>query len=107
MFCTGEKGLGEQVDGAAERGVADGRSRARRAVEVDAAQELRREERPGVMRDAVGIRPGNAVELDVVVAVGETAEVGLGLAEADAVAVGGEGAGGHLDSLAVVGYRAT
>ena len=55
------------------------------------------------MGDGVGIGPGDAVELDVVVAVGEAAEVGFGLAETDAVGVGGEGAGGHLDGFAVVG----
>jgi hypothetical protein len=77
----------------------------RGAVEVDAAEPLRREEGPGVVGRRVGVVEGDAVEVDVVVAVGEAAEVGLGLAEAGAVAVGGEGAGGHLDGLAVVGQR--
>jgi hypothetical protein len=45
----------------------------------------------------------DAIELDVVIAIGEAAEVGLGLAETDAIGVRGEGAGGHLDGLAVVG----
>jgi hypothetical protein len=64
---------------------------------------LRGEERPGVMRGRVGVIKGNAVEVDVVIAVGEAAEVGLGLAEAYAITGGGEGVGRHVDDFAVVG----
>ena len=91
------------MDGAAEGRGPDGGGGAGAAVEIDAADGLCGEEGPGVMRGGVGVVEGNAVEVDVVVAVGEAAEVGLGLAEADAVAGGGEGGGRHLDDFAVVG----
>jgi hypothetical protein len=55
------------------------------------------------MRGCVGVIERNAVEVDVVVAVGEAAEDGLGLAEAEAVTGGGEGAGSHVDDFSVVG----
>jgi hypothetical protein len=42
-------------------------------------------------------------KVDVVVTVGEAAEVGLALAQPDAVGAGAEGAGNDLDDLAVVG----
>ena len=91
------------MDGAAEgRGPDRGRSPGR-AVEVDAAKPLRGKESPGVMGGRVRVVEGNAVEVDVVVAVREAAEVGFGLAEADAVAVEGESAGRHLHRFAVVG----
>jgi len=96
------EGLGEQVDGAAEGRGPDGGCGAGGAVEVDAAEELRGEEGPGVVGGRVGVVEGDAVEVDVVVAIGEAAEVGGGLTEADAVAVGGEGAGGHFDGFAEV-----
>ena len=55
------------------------------------------------MRGAIGVIEGDAVEVDVVVAVREAAEVGLGLAEADAVTGGRNGVGSHVDDFAVVG----
>ena len=60
----------------------------------------RGEEGPGVVGGGVGVFEGDAVEGDVVVAVGEAAEVGFGVTEADAVGVDAEGAGGVLDDLA-------
>src|SRR5271155_4384797 len=55
------------------------------------------------MCGAVSVVEGDAVEVDVVVAIRESAEVGLGLAEADAVTGGGEGVGRHVNDFAVVG----
>jgi hypothetical protein len=55
------------------------------------------------MRGAVGVVEGDAVEVDVVVAVGEAAEEGFGLAQAYAVTRGSEGVGRHVDDFAVVG----
>jgi len=52
---------------------------------VDSAEELSGEEGPGVVRRRVGVVERNAIEVDVVVAVGKAAEVGAGLAETDAV----------------------
>src|ERR1700733_62720 len=51
----------------------------------------------------VGVVEGVAVEVEVVVAGGEAAEDGLGLAEADTVTGGGEGAGRHIDYFSVIG----
>ena len=104
-ILDGRHVFGEQVDGAAEGRGSNGRGGAGTAVEVDAAEELSREEGPGVVRGGVGVVERNAIEVDVVVAVGKAAEVGAGLAEADAVAVEGKGSGRHRDRLTVVGYR--
>src|SRR6266851_65215 len=95
--------FGQEVDGAAEGRGADGGGGTGAAIEVDAADPLRGEEGPGVVGGAVGVVEGDAVEGDVVVAVGEAAEVGLAVAEADAVGVDAEGAGRHLKKFAVVG----
>ena len=56
-----------------------------------------------MVRGGVGVFKRDAVVGDVVVAVGEAAEVGLGVAETDAVGVDGEGTGGVLDDLGEVG----
>ena len=50
-------------------------------------RETDREECPGVMGRGVGVVKGDAVEVDIIVAVGESSEIGAGLAEADAVAI--------------------
>ncbi len=94
---------GEEVDGAAEGGGPDGGGGAGAAVEVDAADPRGGKEGPGVVGGGVGVLEGDAVEVDVVVPVGEAAEVGFGVAEADAVGVDGEGSGGHLEDFGEVG----
>src|SRR5258705_3085353 len=96
--------FGEQVDGAAKGGGSNCRGGAWTAVEVDAAEELRREKRPRVMRGGVGVVEGDAVEVDVVVAIGKATEIGAGLAKPDAIAVEGKGPGCHRDRLTVVGH---
>ena len=95
--------LGEEMDGAAEGRGPNGGGSAGAAVEVDSADPLRGEEGPGVVAGGVGVVEGDAVEVDVVLAVREATEVGGALAEADSVGVGGVGAGDHLGELAVVG----
>ena len=90
------------MDGAAEGRGSDGGSRTGRAIEVNSAKPLRGEEGPRVVGRCVGVVERDSVEVDVVVAIGKAAEVGLRLAEADAIAIGGEGAGCHLDRLAIV-----
>ena len=101
----GGEGHGEQMDGAAEGGGADGGGRAWAAIEVDAADPLSGKESPGVVGGGVGVVEGNAIEVDVVIAVRESAEIGLRLPETDAIAAGGECAGDDLDDLAEVGDR--
>src|SRR5271168_2014772 len=91
------------MNGAAEGRGPDGGGGAGRAVKVDATDGLPGKESPGVMRRRVGVIERNTVEVDVVVTVGEAAEVGLGLAEADAVTGGGKGVRRHVDDFAVVG----
>ena len=56
-----------------------------------------------MVRRRVCVEEGDAVKVDVVVAVGEAAEVGFALAQPDAVGAGGEGAGNDLDDLAEIG----
>src|SRR5580704_16131708 len=90
------------MNGTAEGRGPDGGRRAGRAVKVDAADGLGREECPRVMGWGVGVIEGDAVEVDVVVPVGEATEVSLGLAEADAVTGGGEGVRRHVDDFSVV-----
>src|SRR5208283_3631625 len=91
------------MDGAAKRGRPDGGGSTGAAVEVDSANPLGWKEGPGVMGRSVGVVERNAVEVDVVVAVDEAAEVGLALAQAYAVGARGEGAGNDLDDFTVVG----
>ena len=91
------------MDGSAEGRGADGGCGAGAAVEVDAADPLRGEEGPGVMGGAVGVVEGDAVKVNVVIAVLKAAEVGLALTQAHAVGAGGKGAGNDLDDFAEVG----
>jgi hypothetical protein len=56
-----------------------------------------------MVRRRVGIVKRNTVEVDVVVAVNEAAEVCLALAQPDAVSAGCEGSGNDLDDFSVVG----
>src|SRR5206468_5417668 len=92
----------EEIDRSAiGRGPNGGRV-SRGAVEVDAANPGRREEGPRVMRRIVCVVEGDAVEGDVVTAVSEATEVGLGVTKADAVRIDGEGAGRLLNQLAEV-----
>ena len=93
------------MNGASEGSGSDVGGSAGTAVEVDAAEELRGEEGPGVMGRRIGVVERDAVEVDIVAAVREAAEVSAGLAETNTVAVDCEGSGGHRDCLAVVGYR--
>ena len=94
-----------QVDRAAVGRRADRGRRSRAAVEVRVADELRREERPRVVRRRVGVVERNAVERDVVVAVLEAAVERLAVAEADAVRREAVRARRHLHHLGVVGDR--
>ena len=91
------------MDGAAKGRGSNGGGGAWTAVEVDAAEELRGEEGPGVVRRRVSVVERNAVEVDVVVAIGKAAEVGLALAQANAVTVEGKGPECHRDRFTVVG----
>ncbi len=52
---------------------------------VDSTQELRWEEGPGVMRRSVGVVERDAIEIDVVIAIGKAAEVSARLAKTDAI----------------------
>src|SRR5882757_2476064 len=91
------------MDGPSKGSGPNGRSSTGTAVEVDAAEKLRGEEGPGMVRRRVGVVEGNAVEVDVIVAVREAAKISFRLAETDAVTVEGKGSRGHLYRLAVVG----
>ena len=95
----------EKVDGATEGCRSNGRSRARTAVEIYTTDPWCGKEGSGVVSGGVRIFEGDAIEVDVVVAIGETAKVGLSLAKPDPVGVDGEGAGGHLDEFVEVGDR--
>src|ERR1700712_3110384 len=55
----------EQVDGSTKGRGSDGRGCTGTAVEVDAAEELGREESPGVMRRRVSVIERNAIEVNV------------------------------------------
>ena len=53
----------------------------------------------------VGVIERNTIEVDVVIAVREAAEVGLALTQSNAIAADGEGARNNLNDLSVVGNR--
>ena len=72
------EGQGEQVQRAAEAGLAEVRRRARAAVDDDAADGRVREEGVGVVARAVGVAPGDTVVRDVEFTVLETAHRDLG-----------------------------
>src|SRR5208337_432252 len=93
----------QQMDGAAEWRRPNRRCRAGTAVEVHSADPLRRKKRPGVMRGRVGVIKRNAVEVDVVIAVHESAEVSLALPQSNTVGAGAEGSGYDLHQLAKIG----
>ena len=93
------------MDRPAKRRRPNGRGRPRRAVKIDPTHPLRGKKGPGVVRRRIRVVERDAVEVDVVVAVREAAKISLRLAQASAVAVGGEGARRHLHSFAVVGQR--
>ena len=99
------KVLRQQVNRSAKRRGPNGGRRSRRAVKVDSAQELRGEKCPRVMRRRVRVVERNAVEVDVVIAIREAAEVGLRLAQTHAVAVQRKCGWRHAHHRAVVGNR--
>src|ERR1019366_6161609 len=102
VLLTGER-LRKQVDGTAEGRRPDGGGGAWAAIEIHAANPLRGKECPGMVGGRVGVVEGNAVEVDIEIAVREAAEVSLALAQPDTVAADGECAGNDLDDLTVVG----
>jgi hypothetical protein len=65
-ILDGREFLGEQVDRTSKGRGSDSGGGAGTAVEVDAAEELRGEEGPGVVSGAVSVVEGDAVEVDVV-----------------------------------------
>src|SRR5579875_2770404 len=93
------------MNAAAEGCGSDGGGGSGATVEVDAADGLDGEEGPGVVGGCVGVVEGYAIEVDVVIAVREAAEVGLGLTEPDAITGERKGGRRHLDKFAVVGDR--
>src|SRR5437870_8884905 len=97
--------FGKDVDRAAKRRRSDGRGSAWAAIEIDSAEELSREEGPGVMRRRVGVVERDTIEVNVVIAIGKAAKVGLALAQANSVAVQGKRPGCHRDRFTVVGHR--
>ena len=57
------------------------------------------------MRRRVGVVKRNTIEVDVVIAIGKSAEVGLALAQTNSVAVQGKRPWRHRDSFTVIGHR--
>jgi hypothetical protein len=98
----GEEILRQEMDRTAEGRGSDSGGWAGAAVEVNAADPLRRKEGPGVVTGSIGVEERDAVEVDVEVAIGEAAEGCGALAEPDAVLALGEGAWNHLRELAEV-----
>ena len=93
------------IDGSAEVCGAEIRGLARATVEVRRTDPLPGKAGPGMMRRTVGVFERNAVERKCVLAVGETAEEGLTLPEADSVRIEAERARRLLDNLGEIRHR--
>ncbi len=74
-----------QIHAAAKRGLADGGGTTRTAVHDRTAQELRGEEDPRMVADAIGVVERNAFKAEHHIAVGQAAHGNLGIAQAHAV----------------------